>query len=250
MYAHRMSFAVWITLLAIGGRSTLAQAPAPAQDLYRRAVESAATEKPLDRVLAELGQALDAGFERPSRVLSDAPWERVRIEPQARKALRQLLAKHVRESELTMVSENEAGRRLKLEVKFVDHESHAPLAGERVYLYHTDDAGDYAPEAENPGGGSDNPRLFAFARTDDQGRVVLHTILPGAYRGTVIARHIHLSLLRADRESFGTGIYFDTDPGLDPEIREEIAAGRVAIGSLEVDGDAAVCKVEFRVPAE
>jgi protocatechuate 3,4-dioxygenase beta subunit len=236
--------------LAIGACSSEAQSQSTGQDLYQRAIKSFSSDTPADRAVTDLGKALDAGFERPSEILTAAAWERLRTDPQTRKALRELLAKHAMESELTMVSENETGRRLKLEIAFVERKSGAPLAGERVYLYHTDDAGDYAPEADSPGGGSDNPRLFAFARTDDKGRVVIHTILPGAYRGTNITRHVHLSVSRGDSEPFGTGIYFDTDPGLDQELRDEGAAGRVAIGSIEADGDAAVCKIVFRVPAE
>ena len=124
------------------------------------------------------------------------------------------------------------------------------MPGNRVYLYQTDDKGDYAPEADRPGAGAENPRLFAYVRTDAEGRATIRTILAGPYRGTRVTRHMHLHISRAMATAYGTAIYFDTDPPPDEELRQDAARGRVVVAPLEKVEMAQRARAKIPVPRE
>jgi hypothetical protein len=219
-----------------------------AKRIYLGAVEKITDEADPDGALHVLRRSFERGYETPSDILREPAFAAIRRDPAKRKELRALLAANCRESKVAMVAQDEAGKRLQLQIEVVDRESGKPLAGTRMFLYHTDDQGDYAPEATEAGGGSDNPRLFAYVRTDAQGRAEVQSIMPGSYRGTRIVRHIHLVIDRDATAAFGTGIYFDTDPAPDEEIRTEAAQGRVCIAELEKVGDVHKANAQIRVP--
>ena len=202
---------------------------------FRQAVE--AMEKKDDPAIALqfLRSSFEKGFDHPSQVLHETGFKPFRDDPTRRAELRKLLGAHARESSVKMVADDEKGERMLLELEIVDKETSKPLADTRVYLYHTDAEGDYVPDAESPGGGSENPRLFAFVRSDSTGIATIASILPGSYRGTDSPRHIHLLVDREETSAYGTGIYFDTDKSLDDELREEAASGRIAAVKIKAD---------------
>ena len=65
-----------------------------------------------------------------------------------------------------------------------------------VYVYQTDHTGYYDRDPGGPERGPENARVFGIARADGQGRVEVHTIVPGSYPGGGF-RHIHY-FIRAD----------------------------------------------------
>ena len=256
MLGRRWAAAAWLLvgLASVGlGPTAFAQATrdAASEQLYRQAVDELTASDSQAKALARLAESFAAGLPRPSRVLVEAAWEPIRREPETRRQLWSLLRDHARESEIEMVAADEPGRRLELTLEFRDRDSGKPLIDRVVSLYHTDDAGDYTPEATSAGGGADNPRLFACGRTDADGRLRVHTIVPGHYRGTQAPRHIHLGLQRPDQAAYGTGIYFESgENGLDEELREERAQGRVFAATLPPGDEPATVRLELRIPAK
>jgi len=220
----------------------------PAGRLYLGAVEKIAVEADPAGALRWLKRSLEAGHERPSDALREPAFAPLRRDPAMRAELRELLSAHARESEVDLVAPDEPGSRLRLTVGVTDRESGEPLTGVRVHVHQTDAQGDYAPEAEEPGGGSGNPRLFAYLRTDAHGRVTLRSVLPGPYRGTRAARHVHLRVDRPGAAAFGTAIYFDADPPPDEELRAEEASGRIIVVPLDLDGETWRARARLRVP--
>lgn len=224
--------------------------PNRARGLYLGAIEKCALDGEPRAAVRWIRGALEAGYPKPSDALAESAFEPLRRDPELRRELRDLLAAHARESEVRMVGSAEPGKPMRLDLEFVDSESGAPISDARIYLYQTDDEGLYAPEAPEPGGGSDNPRLFAYARTDASGRARILGIVPGAYRGTQAARHVHLRIKPAAARTMGTTIYFDGNPPADDEVREEAASGRATITRLAEKDGVHHAVVRIRVPAK
>jgi protocatechuate 3,4-dioxygenase beta subunit len=77
-----------------------------------------------------------------------------------------------------------------------------PIAGTLIDIWQADAAGRY----DNTGF-----RLRGHLFSDDQGRFVLRTIVPGAYPGRT--RHLHLRLQPPGGRVLTTQLYFPDDPG-------------------------------------
>ena len=87
-----------------------------------------------------------------------------------------------------LVSEQEPGTRLIVSGRVFDPSGTKPVAGVRVYAYHTDASGVY----NKPG--IKEPRLKTTVVTDAEGRFELRTIRPGSYPGGGVPAHIHLEV--------------------------------------------------------
>jgi protocatechuate 3,4-dioxygenase beta subunit len=91
-----------------------------------------------------------------------------------------------------------------------------PIAGARVYVYHTDSAGLYSPTNDNS-----NPRLHGTMRTGSDGRYEFHTIMPGSYPGTNNPAHIHYVVSAPGHRDLTFEIMFENDPFINDRIRQE-----------------------------
>lgn len=78
----------------------------------------------------------------------------------------------------------------------------APIAGALLDFWHCDDAGVY----DNVG-----YRLRGHQFSDDAGRFVLETIVPGVYPGRT--RHIHVKVQAPFQPVLTTQLYFSNEPG-------------------------------------
>jgi hypothetical protein len=198
--------------------------PSPA-----RPGEAAETEALIDR--AE--QALSANGSDVSAILSDPRYLPVHGWPR----FRDLIKAHAKVPSITIVTPQEHGKRLRVRLHLVEADGSASV-GALVYSYHTDAAGDYGPnDAGVPLAGSDNnyARLFGYAVTDSDGRIEIQTIRPGGYPDDSAPEHIHLRIWCRDKRSFGGEIWFDDDPRVNREMREEAARGRIAICPVAID---------------
>jgi len=92
---------------------------------------------------------------------------------------------------LTLSSADEPGETLLLCLTFVRKEDQSPLGNRSIHLYHATHEGEYDPT--NPADES-TARLGGTTRTDTEGRIYLHTILPGDYGSGSDNRHIHTSV--------------------------------------------------------
>jgi len=118
-----------------------------------------------------------------------------------------------------MVPDEEPGRPLVLEGRVVEADTGAPLAGVVVELVHTDDGGAYS---EDPLVW--NPRLFAYLRTDDDGRFTARTIRPRSYpddQGSLVPAHVHFEVSPEGYRPYGSEIQLADDPLFDAALAEQ-----------------------------
>ncbi|MFN0135523.1 MAG: hypothetical protein ACKVS9_05320 [Phycisphaerae bacterium] len=175
---------------------------AAAEPLYRDAVGVAADGN-ADATLAALARALDVGAS-PARALTEVSFQPLRC----MRGFRELIARHARQSSIVMVAPDEPGPRMVVS-GVVRARDGKPIRGALVYAFQTDAAGYYSP------GGMDerNPRLFGYARTDEQGRYQLGTIRPGTYHNEPdIDQHIHFELSAPGYKLKHARLGFSDDP--------------------------------------
>ena len=171
---------------------------------------------PYEERLEEIRAALEAGRLAPDDCAAGGELSDELRDPAFRRAFRALYREHPARDRLVLAGPGEPGRRLVVHGQVVDPERGAPVPGALVYLYQTDARGIYAPPAE---GGSDNPRLFGFVRTADDGRFRVHTVVPASYPDTRVARHVHYVVRAPERAARVAEFLFADDPLLDAETR-------------------------------
>jgi protocatechuate 3,4-dioxygenase beta subunit len=120
-----------------------------------------------------------------------------------------------------------------------------PIAGASLYVYHTDANGEYVPGAN--GGGSDRPRLFAYLRSDGEGRYSFSTIRPGSYPNSRNPGHIHFEVVASGHDTRVYEIVFENDPFISDSFRAQarepfggvviVAPSTAAGGALAVSHD-------------
>ncbi len=96
--------------------------------------------------------------------------------------------------QLQITDDDEPGQKLWLCLSFVAKESEAPIANQRVHLYHTSSEGEYKPSNPND---ESTARLNGNVLTNENGQVFVQTILPGDYGSSADNRHIHITVENA-----------------------------------------------------
>lgn len=94
---------------------------------------------------------------------------------------------------------DEPGKQLTLCLTFVDRVSGEPLPNQKVHFYHTDTNGEYLPSISSD---ESTARLNGSALTDERGRILVQTILPGDYGSSSDNRHIHTTVFGAKPEAY------------------------------------------------
>jgi len=210
------------------------------EPMYRLARSLASASQRAD-ALATLERAFQAGLERPERALLEPDF----VDLRPGRAFRELLREHLRGAQLRLTAETEEGEPLVVRGRVVAPEGDAPLAGARIYVYHTDWKGSYGP------GGSDLPRIFGYLRTDEEGRFELRTIRPASYPESDVPQHVHYTLEAEGRRSVTSEVVFADDPKLRGEILEEARREGVTIAEPERDEEGvARCEVLLRAGSE
>jgi protocatechuate 3,4-dioxygenase beta subunit len=123
---------------------------------------------------------------------------------------------------VSMVPSSEPGELLQVRGTVLDAQGR-PVKGALIYAYHTSAKGWYSDKAAHFSGDSADfkyARLFAYLKTDEEGRYRLKTIRPAGYPATDLPAHIHVHVDAAGSQSFATEIRFDDDPRLTAKWRE------------------------------
>jgi protocatechuate 3,4-dioxygenase beta subunit len=136
------------------------------------------------------------------------------------------------------------GQPLELRVR-VRHADGQPATHADVRVYQTDAEGYYRKGSDGAELGGDQARVAYLVRTDDGGRFVVRTIVPGRYPTGGPPPHVHFNVPPDDRAHDLT-VMLDTDGALD---RDHIARmARTWIGHVRVEAGRAVCDVEITAP--
>ncbi len=103
--------------------------------------------------------------------------------------------KHVVE----IAGKEEPGQPLTLALTFSEKETGEILPNQEVHFYHASLAGEYEPTDPSD---ETTARLNGKAETDDFGRILVKTILPGDYGSSDDNRHIHATVIGAHPEAY------------------------------------------------
>lgn len=146
----------------------------------------------------------------------------------AKTPFREMIRKHAAAGHFSMCSNTEPGTRVTINGSIKDKQGN-PIAGGLVYVYQTSDKGWYSDTAAHillQEGDMRHARLFAYFKTDEQGRFSYETIKPKGYPRSGLAAHIHIHIWNNNGQPLiGPGeLQFDDDPRLTPERRKQSEA--------------------------
>ena len=102
-------------------------------------------------------------------------------------------------SQLRPAPENEPGTPLMIGGTLLRKENQAPIPNASVLVYHTDSKGDYRQRTE---GKPETARISGTVQTNEAGRFLISTILPGQYNDKGPGGHIHLQVEGANPKGY------------------------------------------------
>ena len=181
-----------------------------------------------DRDLAAVASALKDGTD-PGAILANPRYLSLHHETRFRELIRQHAT-----SRSVLVTPQEPGTPLQV-IGIVKDEAGKPTAGALVYVYHTDHRGWYDAEKPHVGGQAGDARharLFAYLKTDAQGRYEFRTIRPAGYPRSTLPQHIHYEVKASGYQTIVTELLFEGDPRLTPEMRTMAQRSRFIISPV------------------
>lgn len=181
-----------------------------------------------DQALFHLERAMVAKPSDVEAALIERDFDGLRSEQR----LRMLFKKHAR-SKIQVTPAGEPGEALIVSgvIRGADNK---PIPDAIVYIYHTDHRGLYSKSSATR---DEAPRLFAYLRTDKDGRYEFRTIRPAGYPNTGVAQHIHYEVTAPGLPLMVTEFFFPDDPRLTAENRAKVAREKMlAAVSRDADG--------------
>ena len=94
---------------------------------------------------------------------------------------------------------DEPGQPLTICLHFVDKDDKKALANRRIHFYQADVNGNYNPSVS---GNESTARLNGEAITNENGNILMKTVLPGDYGSSTDNRHIHTTVFGAKPEAY------------------------------------------------
>lgn len=102
-------------------------------------------------------------------------------------------------SEIHLTGKNEPGKAFTLDITVLDINTGQPVPGIEIFVYHTNNKGDYERDASNVA------RIHGTVYSNQQGKVRLYTIYPRGYNDSPRGAHIHFVV----NGSENAGLMFD-----------------------------------------
>jgi len=135
-----------------------------------------------------------------------------------RKEIRDFLSVNAHFSNIHIVPPKEPGQPITIKGTVKDAKGN-PLKNIRLFIFHTDARGYYAPtDSATKRMNEPDPRLFGYVTTDKDGRYTFETIHPGTYpnkyEGRFIPQHIHIQIVEKGYEPFSIQMAFEDDPAM------------------------------------
>lgn len=133
-----------------------------------------------------------------------------------RRNIRNALEKQAQWSSIILCSEKEQGTKITIKGRVTDVQ-HKPIVHARLFIYHADNNGNYAPSDGTLKRMSEgDPRLFGFIKTDNLGNYNFQTVRPASYpnkyNGRTIPQHIHINTSATGYTTQAVQMAFDDDP--------------------------------------
>ncbi len=97
-----------------------------------------------------------------------------------------------------------------------------PAPGVVLYVYHTDQQGNYSKKGNETGWGKRHGYIRGWVKTNDKGQYKFYTLKPAAYPGRNIPAHIHPVIKEPGMNDYYIDEFlFDDDPFLTKEERKK-----------------------------
>ena len=176
-----------------------------------------------DSLLKKAENSLRSG-QNISALLSNPQFDSIRPET----SFRELIKQHSAAGVVTMVTNNEPGTKITVRGQLKDVNGNS-LKDHLVYVYQTNYRGWYGSDRVHfnmMSGDERHARLFAYLKTDAQGKFEFNTIQPQGYPQSDLPAHIHIEVFDKNRSVFISELLFDDDDRLVGERRtRSISAG-------------------------
>jgi protocatechuate 3,4-dioxygenase beta subunit len=119
---------------------------------------------------------------------------------------------------------NEAGPKLVVSGTVYKSDGKSPAPGVVLYVYHTDQTGQYRKTGQETGWGVRHGSIRGWMKTNERGEYRFYTIRPAAYSKTGPPAHIHLTVKEPDKNEYYLDDFeFDDDPHLTPLYRQGLS---------------------------
>lgn len=142
---------------------------------------------------------------------------------------------------------SEKGPKLKVSGTIYFRDGKTPAPGVILYVYHTDQTGEYTRKGNETGWGQRHGYIRGWLKTDAHGRYEFYTLKPEPYPGRNAPAHIHATVKEPDVNEYWIDEYlFDDDPILTPAERSHqkkrggngiLKTSRTKDGTLEATRD-------------
>jgi protocatechuate 3,4-dioxygenase, beta subunit len=115
----------------------------------------------------------------------------------------------------TLPDFNQAGPKMEVSGTAYKKDGKTPAAGVIVYIYHTDQAGNYSTKGSEQGWGKRHGYSRGWIKTGADGKYKFYTLKPAPYPGGGNPAHIHILIKEEERKEYPVdAIVFRGDPYL------------------------------------
>ena len=127
------------------------------------------------------------------------------------------------ESVVTLPDFDEPGPKMEISGTIYKPDRKTPAPGIVLYIYHTDQAGNYAIKKDAKGWGKRHGYIRGWLKTNAKGEYKLFTLRPAPYPGGKAAAHIHAIIKEPGKSDYWIDEYlFDDDPLVTPDFRNNM----------------------------
>jgi len=123
-------------------------------------------------------------------------------------------------SNVTLPDYDKPGPKLIISGIVYKKDGKTPAPNVVLYVYHTDQTGEYPKKGNETGWGRRHGYLRGWMKTNDKGEYQFFTLKPASYPGRTEPAHIHITIKEPDKsEYYIDDFLFDDDPLLTQHVR-------------------------------
>jgi len=120
----------------------------------------------------------------------------------------------------TLPDYNQQGPKMEVSGTIFHRDGKTPADGVILYIYHTDQKGEYPTTGDEQGWGRRHGYLRGWIKTDRSGKYAFYTLKPAPYPGREAPAHIHATVKEPLLNAYWIDEYlFEDDPLLTPKER-------------------------------
>lgn len=126
-------------------------------------------------------------------------------------------------SVVTLPDYNEPGTKMEISGTIYKYDGKTPAPDVVLYVYHTDQTGQYTPKKNATGWGKRHGYIRGWIKTDAKGKYKFYTLRPAPYPGGNAAAHIHPIIKEPGKSDYWIDEYvFDDDPLVTADFKNKM----------------------------